>query len=508
MKGTRKRFYLVGIDSAPLWLIEKLSKNHRMGGFDLFIKDKSLSNIESTVPPVTSAAWPTVYTGLEPKEHGIIDFSGIDKNYEKRLLYYDSSENSPFWDVLASRGFKCLVMTPAVALERSRYNSVDIVTGWPLQPRFSSRKLENACKRFGFEGEPDIGNALNTGKLSLSDAARIYTESTKKRAEVSKYLISKNDYDLSFVCFTETDRIQHYSLSLKNWAEYVAPLYEEISDFILYLNKKIVKSGENAALMLVSDHGAQQISHKFLSNSWMVQNNYAILKDEVYKKNPRKKKGATSNLKSNIVNKLVESRFRRQIYSKMPRSVQKIAESFVEESFDYESEGRYIRISESDFDMAKTKAFCSVAFGPMGMIWVNDHRFSSPLVGRGEKGKLKKDITAKLKMIKSAEKKPLIKNVYDGSVFFSEKGKIIPPDLVFELRDGYTADFSGYSKSGIFTKPEINRRGEHTRMGVFGLKTYKSKISIPKSVKRNLKLSDISPMILDYFEVTHLKKGN
>ncbi|MDE1871035.1 MAG: alkaline phosphatase family protein [Candidatus Micrarchaeota archaeon] len=507
MKETRKRFYLIGIDSAPLWIIERLCKNHSMNGFNLFIGGKSLVNIESTVPPVTSAAWPTVYTGLEPKDHGIIDFSGIDEDYGKRLLYYDQSENPPFWDVLAAKGFKSLVMTPAVALEKSRYSNVDMVTGWPLQPRFTSRKVEEACKRFGFEGEPDIGNALNTGKLSLSDATKIYAESTKKRAEASIYLIDRNNYDMSFICFTETDRIQHYSLSLKDWEDYVAPLYEEISDFIMYLHKRIVKLGENAELMIVSDHGAQQIRHKFLSNSWMAQNGYVALKDEAYRKRPQRKKGAVSDLKSSIVNRLVESRFRRQVYSKLPRSVQKIAESFVEESFDYESEGRYVRISESDFDMPRTKAFCSVAFGPMGMIWVNDQRFSMPSIKKGEKERLKREITAKLKKIKSAEKKPLVKNVYDGSKFFSDSGKLIPPDLVFELKEGYTADFSGYSKNHIFTKPEINRRGEHTRMGVFGLKAYKGKTDVSKPYIGKLKLSDVNPIILDYFGVARSERS-
>lgn len=497
----RKKLYLVGIDSAPLWIIEKLSKRPGMKGFRLFMNRGILTSIESTVPPVTSTAWPTIYTGLDQGQHGIMDFSTLDKNYERELLYYDAVEHPPFWDILARQGFNSLVITPAVALQKSRYKNVDMLTGWPLQARFSSAKMEEISKRFGYDGEPDIGNALNTGKISVEEASRVWTNSIKRRAELSKYLIEKNNYDLSFVCFTETDRIQHYSLNLKGWEQYVAPLYEEISSFIDYLDERITKLHEDAIIMIVSDHGAQQIHHKFLSNSWIVQNNYGALKEEVYKRNVSKSKGTMSKVKSRIVDKLVESKFRRVVYDKMPKSLKRASEKFVDESFDYESEGKYIRIKESDFDMRTTKAFCSISAGPMGMVFLNDSRFAHPLVRQNEKAALKKEIMAKITKIKDANGKNLIKNVYDGKKYFPATGKAIFPDVIFELEDGYTADFSGYSEKGLYFEPEINRRGEHTRMGIFGIKSYDSKINLSGIKKKGLNLTEVSPTILKYFGI-------
>ena len=366
----RRKLYLVGIDSTPLWIIKELGKSHRMDGFGLFSSQGILRNMRSTIPPVTSVAWPTIYTGLEPKEHGIIDFHTLDRDYSKKLLYYDAERCPPFWDVLASKGFSSLVMTPAVALSRSRHANVDMVTGWPLPPRFSSNRIREISRKFGYDGETDIGNALNTGKVSLAKASALYTTGIRKRADLSKYLIEENDYDMSFVCFTETDRMQHYSLNLKDWERYVAPLYEEISDFIMYLNARIEKRKEDALLMVVSDHGAQKIRYKFLSNSWMVNNNYATLKDNVYKRGLQKsgRKGAISKVKRKIVDSLVESNVRRVIYTKLPNQLKKVGEKFVEDSHDYESLGRYTVITESDFDMGKTQAFCSVSTGVVGMV--------------------------------------------------------------------------------------------------------------------------------------------
>lgn len=492
-----KKLYLIGIDSAPLWIIDKLSKRTGMGGFRLFFDHGFLDEIESTVPPVTSTAWPTIYTGLEPKEHRIIDFSTINHDYSKELTYYDAGRYPPFWDVLASKGLKSLVITPAVALQKSRHSNVDMLTGWPLQARFSSGRIEEISKKFKYDGEPDIGNSLNTGRITLEEATRIYTDSIKRRADLSKYLIERNDYDFAFICFTETDRIQHYSLNLDNWKDYVAPLYEEISTFISYIDSRIRKKRENAAVMVVSDHGAQPVAHKFLSNSWMVHNNYAALKENVYNRDIETEPGAVSKVKRRIINHLVESRFRRQIYEKMPKSLKKVGEKMVEESHDYEYKGKYIHITETDFDMRRTKAFCSISSGPVGMVLINDSRFSSPGIKDSERDSLKAKLIKSIKNIEDDKGRRLMDFVEDGNRYFPRNNHITP-DVVFGLKEGYTTDYSGYSKGSALVDPEINRRGEHTSFGIFGVKSYNGKIAIKH---KGLKLADVNPIILKYFGI-------
>lgn len=507
MMDKKRMLYLIGIDSAPLWILEKLRKRKEMEGFATFAENGVLTNIQSTIPPVTSTAWPTIYTGLEPKEHGVIDFSTIGKDYERELMYYDANTTPPFWDTLASKGYSCLVMTPAVALQKSKYENVDMITGWPLQPRFSSSKVEKAAKSFEYNGEPDIGNALNTGKISLEKASALYTESTKRRAGLSKYLIEKTNYDLSFVCFTETDRIQHYSLNLKDWERYVAPLYEQISDFIIYIEQRIKKLDQDALIMLVSDHGAQPISYKFLSNSWMVQKGYATLKEKVYSKETKKENTSGSKVKRKIVDTLVESPLRREIYSRLPTSLKKVGEKLVEDSYDYETQGKYVRITESDFNMSKTKAFCSISTGTVGMVLINDSRFADQCVQDNQRNSLKKELIAELGKIKDTGGRKLMADVYDGVKYFPSKGSSIMPDIIFELKEGYTADYSGYSKDKLYVAPEINRRGEHTRMGIFGIVSSDKSIKIRAMRKKVLKLSDVNPTILKYFGLAGKSKS-
>ena len=59
-----------------------------------------------------------------------------------------------------------------------------------------------------------------------------------------------------------------------------------------------------------------------------------------------------------------------------------------------------------------------------------------------------------------------------GSKYFPERADIITPDMIFELREGYTADFTGYSSDTLYVRPEVNRRGEHAYLGVLGIMPY------------------------------------
>ena len=160
----KKKLYLVGIDSAPLWLIKELYKKYGMKGFGAFFEDGILTDMRSTLPPLTPVAWPSIYTGLEPREHGMMDFFCIDREYTKQLLYFDTDANRTFWDLAAEAGFRSLVVTPAEVLQPSSSENVDMITGWPMPPRFSSREMEGIAKKFGFDGEPSIEKEMQDGE--------------------------------------------------------------------------------------------------------------------------------------------------------------------------------------------------------------------------------------------------------------------------------------------------------------------------------------------------------
>ncbi len=488
---------MVGIDSAPLQITAELSRKNGMKGFEKIIKNGTYAALESTLPPITAAAWPTIYTGLSPAAHGVMNFFSLDKEYNKQLTFYDTQKHPPFWDVLAKHGKRSLVITPAMVVEPSRSENVDMITGFPLKPKFSSRSIEEAAGKFQFAGEPEIEQGLKEGRISFEDATRSYVESIRKRAEVSAYLLERKQYDLVLVCFTETDRIQHYALSLKNWEELISPLYAEISKFIERITSNAEKSGEDFAIMIVSDHGAQPIRKKILLNSWLIKNGYASLGSIITKNGLKVDTSQSRRLAS--AEGLREERYYEQlrISSKSPVT-RFICASEVETSYE---DSFYKR----SFDMKNTKAFASLSNNPVSSIWANDGRFTEPGISDGSKKRTVDEISKKLKELRDGDVK-VISRISMGKAYYGDTSLFIAPDLIVEASDGYTIDVFNHSEESVFAEPEPARSGDHTREGVMGFYSNSSSLD-----SENLSVLDVSPMVLSYLgikgHVSKLKPG-
>lgn len=485
-----KKLYLIGIDAAPLWLIEKFSSEGNMGAFKKLIKSKNLVEMESTLPPMTGAAWPTIYTGLKPGEHGVPDFFVMKKDYTPDLVYYDSSKSPPFWKDLASSGCECLVITPATDIKLPDYPNVDMITGFPLKAKTNSRLLETLMRKYNFYGEPDVEKEMKSGKMSDEEGARHFLKSIIARISIAKEAIEKNNYDFVYVCFTETDRLQHFVLNKKNMKEYLLPVYQEIGKYLEYVMERAEMEGSE--VMLVSDHGAQPIKAKFLINTWMINEGYAKLKDSVMEGMGR---GAEEEVSYNLREKLLKTKLR-GAYDRLPHAAKSVVSKSMGKLLPAARGGKYTRIHLFDYDMEKTLAFAAISNINVATIWINDSRFISGAVSSAEKRRLKQRIARGLMKLKDKSGKKLIVKIHDGDEYYGRTKKFIQPDLLVEARPGYMIDIFHFSGDSLFMEPEPPKRGDHTRMGIFGM--YPDK---PKTRSGIFSILDVCPTVLNYFQI-------
>ncbi len=486
-----KKLYMIGMDSVPLWILKELRKDKGMEIFDRLLKDGTLMDMESTLPPMTGPAWPSIYTGLKPGEHGVPDFFVMKSDYTPDLVYYDSSEVPPFWRDLAASGKRCLVITPATDIRLPDYENIDMLTGFPLPAKTNSRDLEQLMKKYGFHGEPDIEPDIKAGKMSLAEASKAFVNSVKTRIAIATEMMSRNDYDFVYVCFTETDRLQHFVMGNERRKEYILPLYREIASFLRRLIEIVDREG--SMIIIVSDHGMQPISSKFLINSWMINNGYAQLKESFIKS--LSKSGSGASLSYNLREKLLKTKLRR-VYDKMPHQVKSATFKVIGSAFSGSASGDYVRIHLFDLDMGHTAAFAAIANEPVSTIWINDSRFASPTVSDAAKARLKARLVSDLKRIRTPEGKKLIVNIMDGRSYYGKTSKFMAPDLFIEADKGYTIDLFNYSPNTDFMKPEGAKSGDHLRHGIFGFYPKAAGIGKPK-----MRVYDVASIILKYFKV-------
>ncbi|MCL5412107.1 MAG: alkaline phosphatase family protein [Candidatus Marsarchaeota archaeon] len=498
---TDETLYIIGIDSAPLWIIKRFHRGMRMRGFSEFIERGALTDMESTMPPMTGPSWPSIYTGVRPGRHGVPEFLRMEPNYTKSVVYYDAAVRRPFWDTLAMNGVRCLVMTPAMAVTPSSVDGVDMISGFPLPARFSSQRVKAVAKEYAFSGEPEIEADMKSGKVTLREASSIYLKSIRTRSEMRRELIETGKSGLAFTCFTETDRMQHFSMNMPDWQSYVLPLYKGISDFMEWLEHRAGEEG--ATVMLVSDHGAQPIREKFLMNGWLINKGYAKLRPEL--EASIASSGSRGTVRYAVREKLLKavnrSGSRKVLYDKLPKSIKGMAKAAMAKTLAGASAEDYTRLHDFDYDMAGTRAFASVANCPVATIFINDGRFDSGLVVKpSDKRALKGELMKELLDIKDGDGRRVIVNVYDGDDYYEGTKLFIAPDIMAEAREGCLLDSFGYLKSGgLFIKPEMAKRGDHLRNGIFGLLSYGRELDYDRIADKKLYVYNVEPTVLKYF---------
>lgn len=490
-----KKLYLIGIDSTPLWILKELSSEKGMEAMFKLIKGGYFHDLESTLPPMTGPAWPSIYTGLTPAQHGVPDFFTMKDDYTPDIVYYDPQECPPFWETLASKGYKSLLITPATDTRLPNLSKIDIITGFPLKAKTNSQMLEKLMNKYNFDGEPDIEKDIKAGKMTELNASKIFADSVGTRISIAKEAMSKSDYDFVFVCFTETDRLQHFVMNKKNRKEYLLPIYSKISKFLGELMERVER--EDSALMVVSDHGMQPIQNKFLINAWLIHNDYAKLKSKVISaiNSASIQNRANPNISYQLREKLLKSGLR-NVYNKLPYKAKTTVFNLMGNVAAGASEGEYTRIHLFDYDMSKTRVFAAISNDPVSTIWINDSRFRNGIVKDSEKDTLKKELIKKLSKLKAEDNSLLIKDIIDGKDYYGPTKKFIPADIIIEAKNNYTIDIFNFSKSTVFMAPEAAKSGDHMRHGVMAFYS-KNAGKFMKSAS----VLNIAPTILNYYGI-------
>ena len=472
---------LVGVDGATYWVIKDLLP--RLKGFNKLAKEGVICDLKTTLPPLSSCAWASIYTGVRPSRHGMFDFVGIGSDYGVHGMGFVNALRYPvFWSLLGRFGFKSVVVNPPMIYPAFKVNGV-LVSGWP------SPKLSVYPSRFG-KILREIGYRIDVDGLEgrfrkdpdgtvddLVDVAKIRGEACFRLSE------ELGNWDLMFPVFTICDRIQHFALGRNGWRKWVFKAYRVVDEFIQRA-LSLLKDEDEGLLLIVSDHGFQPIKKSFLVNSWLVKKGFAKLR--------------YSNIRSLIREYIVNGVSLRTIYwgashKRLASLVGKINNLFLGGA---PKRGRF---SINDFVLRKTLAFASGTISPATFIWINDDRFRYFAVKRSRKALVKEKLIDTLLNVKDSSGEVIVRDVVDVENLYNGNGRddLVPPDLMIVANDEYTID-PWYVSSSYVVGPSVYRHGDHSFEGVFA--------AAGPSVNR-LKdfdfcgVVDVAPTILSLFNI-------
>ena len=277
------RRIIVGIDGVPFHLLQHYANNNVMPYFKSLLVDGMLTEMHSSIPEISSVSWSSIITGDNPGEHGIYGFTDmLPGTYTTSFPNFINLKTTPFWN----------------KQEKEQHAIINVPSTYPAKPLngfmvsgFVALELEKALypqsylsklQKMDYQIDVDSSKAHKSTSLFLEDL--FYT--LEKRIELYRYLWKKQHWDTFMLVFTGSDRLEHFL-----WNAYENKDHEYHEQFLQYFRRidEIIgeisqQLTEDDSLIMVSDHGMEQIKVNVNINTYLQEQGFIQLGNKPEKK--------------------------------------------------------------------------------------------------------------------------------------------------------------------------------------------------------------------------------
>ncbi len=247
--------------------------------------------LESTIPPITVPAWACMLTGKDPGQLGLYGFRNrADHSYEQMTTATAAQIRFPrVWDRLNAAGGRAVVIGVPQTYPVRPING--IMVGCFLTP--STLSAYTWPPDFKDEIATVIGDyMLDVPNFRTPDKTRllqdIYRMSEQRFDLVEHVLKTRSDWEFLMAVDMGPDRIHHgmwqYMDPRHPKHQPGNPYQDAIHAYYQFLDGRIGRVLDmlpaDAAVIVMSDHGARPMMGGICLNDWLVREGYLVLEDQ------------------------------------------------------------------------------------------------------------------------------------------------------------------------------------------------------------------------------------
>jgi len=260
----RLKVLVLGLDGATLDLIRPWAAEGKLPNFTRLMQEGAWGDLASTVPPVTSPAWPTFSTGKNPGKHSIFDY--IRPRQGQFDLVNASAIDSPtLWEILSGKGKRVGVVNVPVTYPPRPVNGF-LVAGLLSPSRANFTYPSDFLSRYEAQLEPYRVMPKVQYKDGIEDEfIADLQDLIERRTRYALALMQNEPWDFMMVHFLALDVAQH---ALWHFMDATHPRHDPVraaryGDAILRLYQRVdaalgeitAQLDNNVLLFLMSDHG-------------------------------------------------------------------------------------------------------------------------------------------------------------------------------------------------------------------------------------------------------------
>jgi len=275
----RKRVVFIGLDGTPFTFMQRLIAEGRAPNAARLVRQGSLLRMDSSWPWVSSVAWSTMMTGVNPAKHNIFGF--IDREPQTYKQFIPTSRNmqaKTLWEMLSEAGKRVIVVNVPVTYPPRPVNGI-------LVGCFLSPSLEKAVyppsylptlQSLGYIVDADPWKMRESKETAL----QVINAALDARIRTLFHLLEHEEWDYLHVHVMETDRLHHFLWQqMEEGHPSLAPafyaIYQRIDEM---LGKLAAKLDEDTTLVWMADHGFCTIKKEVYVNRWLMDQGWLKLR--------------------------------------------------------------------------------------------------------------------------------------------------------------------------------------------------------------------------------------
>jgi predicted AlkP superfamily phosphohydrolase/phosphomutase len=273
------RVLVIGIDGGTFDLLRPWAEQGHLPHFGRLLREGASGLLESTLPPVTSPAWPTFATGVNPGKHGVFDFIR-PAGGEFELVNSNSIKSPTLWRILSDAGRRVGVINVPVTYPPSPVNGF-LVAGMlsPHNGRFTypADLLEPYREKLG---PYRIAPSVQYKEGNEGDFVADLLDLVDQRGAYGLQLMRDQPWDFFMVHFQASDVLQHALWKFvdpshprhdPHAAERFVPTMRSVFERIdTYIGQMLERLEDDTTVIVMSDHG-------FGPLHWVVNLNLLLL---------------------------------------------------------------------------------------------------------------------------------------------------------------------------------------------------------------------------------------
>ncbi len=286
--STARRVMIIGLDCAPPEIVFD-DMRAELPVISGLMDRGAWGNLESSDPPITVPAWSCMMSSKDPGALGFYGFRNrADHSYDGMVFATsDRVKDDRLWDILSRAGKHCTVMSVPMTYPPPNVNG-ELISCF-LAPSTKSRytsppELHTEISEVVGEYMFDVPN------FRTDDRDRVMAdiiEMTRRRFKLARHFRDTRPWEFLMLVEMGTDRLHHcfWRFYDKNHPDYVPgnPYEQAFRDYYKMVDAEIGELieglGDDTAVIVVSDHGAQTMFGGIQINEWLMQNGYLTLID-------------------------------------------------------------------------------------------------------------------------------------------------------------------------------------------------------------------------------------